>query len=160
MADRVKNTRPRADGDTSAEDIRLAKYYKNPELGEFEEPATVLDRDGHIMLWHLPRIYSLYRVVHLFSSSSFSGIEFGSQGDLNTATIALRKPLDSFMKSLDANTTVWRHSLFDPPPGGGLFGAGVLNFSPGWFQQSHDVSLLCRWFVVLFFNYCLVQATF
>jgi hypothetical protein len=140
--------------------MRFAKYYKNPKLGELEEPATVLDMDGRIMLWHLPHIFSLYRVVRLFSSSSFSNIEFSSQGDLNTATVALRRPLDSFMKSVDADTTVWRHSLFDPPPGGGLFGAGVLNFSPGWFQQSHDVSFPCQWFVVLFVYSCLVQATF
>jgi hypothetical protein len=35
----------------------------------------------------------------------------------------------------------WRSSGFLPPPGGGEFGAGVLNMSPGWFQQSHEVSL-------------------
>jgi hypothetical protein len=35
----------------------------------------------------------------------------------------------------------WRKSGFRPLPGGDLFGAGVLNMSPGWFQQSHEVSL-------------------
>jgi hypothetical protein len=34
----------------------------------------------------------------------------------------------------------WRRSGFCPSPEGGEFGAGVLNMSPGWFQQSHDVS--------------------
>lgn len=67
-------------------------------------------------------------------------LNFRQQEDLNKGTTALRQPLDTFMKSIDSDTTVWRHSLFDPPPEGGLFGAGVLNMSPGWFQQSHDVS--------------------
>jgi hypothetical protein len=43
----------------------------------------------------------------------------------------------------------WRHSLFNPPLGGGIFGAGVLNMSPGWFQQSQDVSF-GFYFVILF----------
>ena len=63
MADCVKNTRPRADGDNSAEDVRLAKYFNNPEIGELNEPATVLDRHGHIMLWHLPHVTSPRRAV-------------------------------------------------------------------------------------------------
>ena len=58
------------------------------------------------------------------------------------ATVALRRPLDSFMTSLNASsaTSSWCHSLFNPPSGGGIFGSGVLNMSPGWFQQSQDVS--------------------
>jgi hypothetical protein len=66
MADRVKNTRPRADGDTSAEDIRLAKYYENPELGEFEEPATVLDRDGHHAVAPASHIFSVSGGAFIF----------------------------------------------------------------------------------------------
>jgi hypothetical protein len=46
------------------------------------------------------------------------------------------------MRSCMADGDTWRNSGFMPPPGGGEFGAGVLNMPPGWFQQSHEVSLI------------------
>jgi hypothetical protein len=54
----------------------------------------------------------------------------------------------------------WRSSGFLPPPGGGEFGAGVLNMSPGWFQQSHEVSLFdLRFFYGLFiFSLFMIEA--
>lgn len=68
LADRVKNTRPQeGDANASVEDKRLAKYFKNPQFGEFDEPATVIDRHGRIILWHLPLIISVYRMVCIFS---------------------------------------------------------------------------------------------
>jgi hypothetical protein len=68
LADRVKNTRPNVDGitDTSVEDARLAKYFKNPQFGDLDMPAVILDCHGRIMLWYLPRILSPYRVVRMF----------------------------------------------------------------------------------------------
>jgi hypothetical protein len=67
LADRVKNARPQTENGTSIEDDRLKKYFNNPQFGEFDEPATVLDRHGRIILWYLPLIFSLYRVVMLFT---------------------------------------------------------------------------------------------
>lgn len=67
LADRVKNTRPQSENGTSVEDDRLAKYFENPRFGEFNEPATMLDRHGRIILWYLPLIFSRYRVVMLFT---------------------------------------------------------------------------------------------
>ncbi|KZP07464.1 hypothetical protein FIBSPDRAFT_759968 [Athelia psychrophila] len=32
----------------------------------------------------------------------------------------------------------WRFNNFHPPAGGGQFGSGCLNLSPGWFQQGHE----------------------
>ena len=63
FADRVKNTKPTANIDESLEDARLAKFFENPQFGYFEDPATILDRHGRIMMWILPRILSPYRVV-------------------------------------------------------------------------------------------------
>jgi hypothetical protein len=62
FSDRVKNKRPRADAEP-AEDLDLAKYFVNPKLGHFEMPCTILDLHGCIMLWYLPGIYPLHRVV-------------------------------------------------------------------------------------------------
>jgi hypothetical protein len=70
LAERVKNVRPRADGDTSAEDARLSKYFQLLELGQADMPTLVLDIHGRIMVWYLPRIFSLNRVVCWSSVSS------------------------------------------------------------------------------------------
>jgi hypothetical protein len=66
-------------------------------------------------------------------------------------TEILRPQLDAFMRSCMANGDSWWNSGFCPPPGGGKFGAGVLNMSPGWFQQSHEVS----YFKFFYVNYYL-----
>lgn len=71
LADRVKNTRPRADGKTPLEDAKLAKFFENPQLGDLVIPATILDRHGCIILWYLPYIFSPRRVVRVFFFLSF-----------------------------------------------------------------------------------------
>ena len=63
FADRVKNVHPRADGDNSTEDTRLAKFFTNPHFGDVDEPSTILDWHGRIMVWYLPGIFSPHRVV-------------------------------------------------------------------------------------------------
>jgi hypothetical protein len=62
FAERVKNSRPGVNGDNLAEDTRLAKFFVNPEFGDMDEPCTILDRYGHIMVWYLPHIFSPHRV--------------------------------------------------------------------------------------------------
>ena len=71
---------------------------------------------------------------------------------MNTGTCLMRSNLDEFMNTIhsdDGNFAApsgasngWRHSHFCAPSDGGRFGAGALNFSPGWFQRLQDVSLL------------------
>ena len=146
LADRVKNMRPHGDGDTSIEDAILEKYFKNPQFGDIDMPATMLDRHGRIMVWYLPRIFSVHRMVCIFIcwsdliDESLNLIYI--QIDLNGGTKILRPQLDLAMQSCSADKKPsWHNSAFRPPPDGGEFGAGVLNMSPGWFQQSQDVSL-------------------
>lgn len=54
-----------------------------------------------------------------------------------------------------SQSTPWRLSQFRIPPGGGMFGAGALDFSPGWFQQRHEVSggHFCQLFARLMLAY-------
>lgn len=52
----MKNTRLKEDGQDADEDVRLAKFYRNPELEYIDEPATVVDTHGHIAVWYLPDI--------------------------------------------------------------------------------------------------------
>ena len=66
LADRVKNKRPCANGDTSIEDAILAQYFKSPQFGDIDMPATMLDQHGHIMVWYLPRVFAAWRMVHMF----------------------------------------------------------------------------------------------
>jgi hypothetical protein len=78
FADRVKNTRPRDDGQPAAEDLNLEKYCGNPELGDLDELATLIDKFGRIVVWYLPGIFyyslivspaDLYVVLKLILSS-------------------------------------------------------------------------------------------
>jgi len=150
LADRVKNTRPRGDGEPAQDDINITKHFKKSHFGNLDEPATIVDREGRIFCWHLPDILISARVVTIFALFNFTmlGILIIAQDELNHGTIKLRKPLDQMMARLERNncsrsgtsSAPWRLSRFLPPPGGGLFGAGSLDFSPGWFQRLHDVS--------------------
>jgi hypothetical protein len=56
FADRVKNTRPRPDGKPAVEDLKLDKFFRNPELGDLDEPTTIIDKFGRIIVWYLPGI--------------------------------------------------------------------------------------------------------
>ncbi|KIM71853.1 hypothetical protein PILCRDRAFT_16668 [Piloderma croceum F 1598] len=135
LADRVKNTHPRANGETSIEDAILEKYFKNPQFGDIDIPATMLDQHGRIMVWYLPRIFSVYRMI-----------------DLDEGTKILRPQLDLAIRSYNASvTSCWRNSAFHPPPDGGEFGAGnpfnSVPANPG--QSAHGacwpVSLTANW---------------
>lgn len=66
LADKVKNTRALDDGKSALDDLKLAKHFKNPELGHLDEPATILDRYGRIMVWHLPGIFVSSRIVRRY----------------------------------------------------------------------------------------------
>jgi hypothetical protein len=63
FADRVKNTRPRPDGEPALEDLNLAKYFTNPELGDLDEPSTIVDKFGRIIVWYLPGIFFASLIV-------------------------------------------------------------------------------------------------
>ena len=56
FADQVKNTRPHPNGEQAVEDLNLEKYFKNPVLGDLDEPATIVDRFARIMVWYLPDV--------------------------------------------------------------------------------------------------------
>ena len=63
------------------------------------------------------------------------------QEGLNTGATILRPDMDRQMKALAAAPRTWRNTGFSAPPGGGRFGEGALDFSPGWFQRLRDVRL-------------------
>lgn len=61
----------------------------------------------------------------------------------NKSVQSIRDPLQSSVPSMPANVKAptWRCDNFRPPAGDGVFGAGCLNLSPGWFQQGHEVDI-------------------
>ena len=63
FADRVKNTHPQENGKPAVEDLNLDKFFRNSELGDLKEPATIVDRFGHIMVWYLPEIFYPFLIV-------------------------------------------------------------------------------------------------
>jgi hypothetical protein len=42
---------------------RLAKYFEEQNLGEREDPCSIMDKHGRILVWHLPDILAHDRVV-------------------------------------------------------------------------------------------------
>jgi hypothetical protein len=62
-ADRVKNSQVNDDGHLSLADMGLSKYFPQANFGDINLPATILDREGRIIAWHLPGIMSQSRVV-------------------------------------------------------------------------------------------------
>jgi hypothetical protein len=68
-------------------------------------------------------------------------LPISEQVGLNMGATILRPDLDKQMKALEAAPPTWRNTGFSAPPGGGHFGAGAVNFSPGWFQRLRDVRL-------------------
>ncbi|KAF7984919.1 hypothetical protein HWV62_9819, partial [Athelia sp. TMB] len=123
LADRVKNTRVK-DGDNDDDSLDpLGKFFTPTGLGVIDMPATVLDQHGRIILWYLPDIVAPFRIAAF-----------------NLSIRGLKQPLRSSMQESNANRkgTTWRHANYHAPADGGLFGAGTLNLSPGWFQQGHE----------------------
>jgi hypothetical protein len=78
-ADRVKNTHPRPDGEPAPDDVNLEKYFRNPELGDLDEPATIVDRFDRIMVWYLPGIFFACLMV------SPTQLLFGSESKLSSS---------------------------------------------------------------------------
>jgi hypothetical protein len=72
LADRVKNTRPREDGEPAQDDINITKHFKKSDLGHLHEPTTIIDRHGRIICWHLPDILISARVVTIFALLIFA----------------------------------------------------------------------------------------
>ena len=58
LTDRVKNTGVKKDGSQSVADQNLEKYFEQSEFSRLQDPTTILDCHGCILLWHLPGIFT------------------------------------------------------------------------------------------------------
>lgn len=63
LAERVKNPRVKDDQANNLADEHLSKFFSLTSLGIIEDPTTVVDQHGRIILWFLPNIMAPFRVV-------------------------------------------------------------------------------------------------
>lgn len=125
LADRVKNTRPRGNGEPAVEDLQLERYFSNPELGDLDEPATIVDQFGRIMVWYLPGIFYASLIVslavfHIVSKNNLAMLEYLQYGCYSTqkATESLRAKCGYWRKHTVAkNWLSARSSLSEWPAG-------------------------------------------
>lgn len=61
-ADKVKCSPVLANGAPTQGD-NIHKYFSKTVLGKISEPATIVDCNGKILVWHFPNILSLSHVV-------------------------------------------------------------------------------------------------
>jgi hypothetical protein len=67
FANRVKNSRVDASGKVSAADEKLKEYFKESFFGDLNEPTTILDQYGCVMVWALPGLLHSKRIVSYYS---------------------------------------------------------------------------------------------
>lgn len=63
FADRVKNTVVGEDGIESKADERLSVYFEQANFGDLEDPATILDQHGRVLVWGLQGVLHPNRLV-------------------------------------------------------------------------------------------------
>lgn len=63
FADRVKSSVVRKNGSESNTDERLPVYFEQAEFGDLEDPATILDQHGRVMVWALQDVLHPNRLV-------------------------------------------------------------------------------------------------
>ena len=123
---------------TEAELLRLFGPIDDPPKFS-SEPCTILDKDGNILLWYLPRALTQSRVVGWHMTKLKYDIDFCHQGQIFKSLQIIER---SF--SVKKMSSSWRDGpmLYDSIPG--WYKPGTLSLSPAWFQQGHSVRLSFR----------------
>lgn len=108
-----------------------SKFEPLPDKTVTLRPRTVADRHGQLLLWYLPGIFTAKRRVcyEVLDCSAFSHEQNSMFDDL--------KFLESALKCSPSGNWRTGPEFFSPIPGG--LKAGVVNFSPAWFELGHQV---------------------
>jgi hypothetical protein len=81
---------------------RLKKYFQLPQIGFLDEPSTIIDKHGRILLWHLPDILSVERIVsswnlfpyfHLLNWVQLTRVIIMTQFTTSAITFPLKVPM-------------------------------------------------------------------
>ncbi len=63
LADHVKLTHVRPDGEKAVEDEKLANHFTFTTIGSLSQPTTIVDKYRVIVAWYLPGILGCARMV-------------------------------------------------------------------------------------------------
>ncbi|KII95853.1 hypothetical protein PLICRDRAFT_170451 [Plicaturopsis crispa FD-325 SS-3] len=111
-------------GQQQQKEEALGRRYSPPPVAEgiIQQPATVVDVHGVILLWYLPHVLSAARQEAIIQHTS-------------RLSVLMKNSAKS-----KANGRNWRNDpeLFSPPAECPNIHPGCINVSPAWFQQAHD----------------------
>ncbi|KIJ10451.1 hypothetical protein PAXINDRAFT_16536 [Paxillus involutus ATCC 200175] len=109
--------------DNEARQAKLGKFFELKDVGKMEEPCTIVDRHGRILLWYLPKLMYPSRVAMV-----------------NNSLLLLRPILDKSMPNMSnpEDRRSWRLQGFVDESDATYFGRGKITMSPGYFMQSHE----------------------
>jgi len=127
--------KPSKSGTKASNEREASLKRRYPPLNEVTTsmPCIIVDMQGIIMAWYLPRILTNSRQVSLFTLSNHSGKPDTSQ----SAMLVARGKLLPLL-GMSQGGSSWHddpkyfHSGEGPQ--------GSVNLSPTWFPQGHDVS--------------------
>ncbi|OAX31579.1 hypothetical protein K503DRAFT_787747, partial [Rhizopogon vinicolor AM-OR11-026] len=117
-AEMIKIPQPNHHGTPSTDQERLQKYFPLAVFGRISTPATIVDKNGKLLMMYLPNILSSSRLDYV-----------------NSATKGLRSLLLGSIPTPSTTKGPWRSEGFIIPDGGGEFGAGRVTVSPAYFMQ-------------------------
>jgi len=132
--------KPKNPGTRAAKDKEASLKRQYPPRNDMaaglpiSRPCIIVDMQGIILVWHLPGILNDSRQVSLLTLSDHPIKYDVFQREMMAAT----EKLHPLLKNCQTSTS-WR---VDPEifPSGLEGLQGVINISPAWFQQAHEVS--------------------
>lgn len=100
------------------------------------EPLTVADRHGRMLLWYLPNIFTMKRRV---CGKFMPALQTRTDGQASILEDLLI--LEGLFNVEQSQPQNWRAgpNYFTPVPRG--LPVGVINLSPAWFEQAHEVDI-------------------
>ena len=110
----------------------LPVFYQMDQLGKVNKPATIVDRHGKLLVWHLSNIFCLGCMVCFPQAVRFLDIFMVClQAKFNCAVRGLRLVLE---EKSDKSPT-WRAQNFMSPKEEPKFGVGTVSIAPATFMQ-------------------------
>jgi hypothetical protein len=135
---------PSKPGTKAAIEKEASLRLRYPPLNEVtaSTPCIIVDMHGIVLTWYLPGILSDSRKVGLFSLSDLLSDHNRVPDYSQNAMLAAREKLRPSLKPSKAGRC-WRDDL-KLYRSGGEGPQGLVNLSPAWFPQGHDVSALAN----------------
>lgn len=140
-ADRIT---PKMTGRNREAELELRMRFKPVSHGEplvLDKPATLVDSHGVILAWYMPNLISLRKQVSTlnFISQVDLMIDPASQEEIWKTCRHLDCTMPQTIKTKSGKGWRTDADLFRHPDSCHSSVPGLLDFSPAWFMQAHDV---------------------